>query len=66
MLSIDGAKKFALDITVNWSATLAQGQQVSRPLRYQMTVGEGACSADPRGVYPKVYRYVMTRPATAA
>ena len=51
-----------LDILVNWQATLAQGQQVSRPLRYRMTIGEGACVADPSGGFPKVYRYSMTRP----
>ena len=51
-----------LDIVVNWQATLAQGQQLSRPLRYRMTIGEGACVADPKGDFPKVYRYSMTRP----
>lgn len=61
--SPDADGRVVLDILVDWHATLAQGQQVSRPLRYRMTVGEGACAADPNGAFPKVYRYSMTRPA---
>lgn len=51
-----------LDILVDWQATLANGQTMSRPLRYRMSVGEGACVADPAGAFPKVHRYAMTRP----
>jgi len=64
--SPDGQGRVVLDILVNWQATLAQGQQLSRPLRYQMTIGEGTCSADPSGAFPKVYRYAMTRPPSEA
>jgi hypothetical protein len=55
--------RIELEIDVDWQATLAQGQQVARPLHYSMTIGQGASSGDPSGSFPKVYRYAMTRPA---
>ena len=58
--------RFRLEIDVDWAATLAQGQQVSRPLRYSITIGQGVSSSDPSGRFPKIHRYAMTRPASGA
>lgn len=55
--------RFELAIDVDWRATTAQGQVFSRPLHYRITLGQGACAADPGGAFPKVYRYKMTRPS---
>jgi len=55
--------RFQLEIDVDWEATLAQGQKMSRPLHYSLTIGPGVSSGDPSGSFPKVYRYAMTRPA---
>jgi hypothetical protein len=56
-------ERFQLEIDVDWEATLAQGQRMSRPLHYSMTIGRGVSAGDPNGSFPKVYRYAMTRPA---
>jgi hypothetical protein len=58
--------RFQLEIDVDWEATLAQGQKLSRPLHYSMTIGPGVSSGDPAGSFPKVYRYAMTRPTAEA
>jgi hypothetical protein len=54
--------RFQVEADAQWSATTVQGQSLSRALHYSLTVGPGASTHDPSGVYPKVYRYKMTRP----
>lgn len=60
-----GDGSFLIVARVLWTATTADEQRFSMPLRYTILVGSGRCAADPEGHHPKVRRYRVESSAAA-
>lgn len=49
--------RFKVVTNVAWTAVTATEKTLASDLRYTVTVGSGTSTADPKGEYPKIYRY---------
>ncbi|MEH6404198.1 MAG: hypothetical protein V7750_12545 [Sneathiella sp.] len=52
--------RFKIVTNVAWTAITAAKKTLASNLQYIVTVGSGTSAADPKGEYPKIFRYKIT------
>jgi|GEM_PF-4366173 len=52
--------RFKIVTNVAWTAITTAEKTLASDLQYILTVGPGTSAADPKGEYPKIYRYKIT------
>ncbi|MEH6474284.1 MAG: hypothetical protein V7727_01290 [Sneathiella sp.] len=54
--------RYQILTNVHWRGDIADGKSITKDLLYTLTVGEGTSAADPKGQYPKIYKYKISSP----